>query len=630
MNVKTPVTIKTLSNMLGMSERSINTYLKEVQEYCNQEHIPYVSKRGVGIYLNISKSDKKINSYITDNSYYYDDEYRKYYIKKILLEDWDGYSISLFAEELYTSKTSIINNLVDICNWFEKFNIKVIRKSKKGVYIEGNEFNKRCAITEYRKQLFDNYTEISNYDWRISEYHSRRLAYYYGDDMFSKICKCISSYEKINYRYFTDYSYTMLVEYICIQQQRINNNYLIDDNISNYNKGQCISEFTHFLENNLNIEFSYGEKYYIQTIFLGCEFQNYSVDYKCIREQEERLQANILTNETLSYLSQMLHLKLEYDGEIKKSIFHFLYHSLIRINNNLQIHNPFLDEIKKMYGNIFNICLSFEKYKFYTNVKPSEHEIGFLTLLISDYLAGMGDSINGILISSGNLFSSNMIRMKIEQKIPNIKIQSILSADFMTTVDNINCDIIITTLQNYKKTTNIPIVQITPLVSEKDVLSIERMWQTSTNKKLLKNQELSLLDYVKPEFIILDSNYISKENLIKSACGVLENKGYVSIDYYKEVLNRENISSTELDFGVAIPHGIENNIIKPAVLLIRLPKKMDWGSAPVDIIFLLALNFNDIGMTREFFKIFYDKVSNKDIIKQIRYAQNEQEILDIL
>ncbi len=638
MNAEKPVTIKTLSTMLGMSERSVNTYLKEVKSFCDKEDIPYVSKRGLGVYLNISKSDSKIMNYTNDVSYY-DPKYRRHYMKQVLLEDWAGYPISLFAEELFTSKTSILNDLVEISDWFSLYDITVIRKSKKGVYIEGSELNKRCAIVDYRKDIFGENSKKYNKtidasicDFRISSKDLNRLISYYGEDLFVKVCKCISSYEKTAIRYFTDYSYLMLVEYISVQQQRLKDGYEIKDCSITFANGHCISEFIQFVENYFSVHFSYCETYYLQILFLSSEFQNYSIDYQCIREQSEKDIAKLLTTETLGYLSLMLHINIENDEEIKKSIYHFLYHSLIRINYNISIFNPFLDDIKKNYGHIFNICLSFEKYRLPNNKKPSQHEIGFLTLLINDYVAGMGESINGIMIGSGNLFSANMIRMKIEQKIPTIKVNSILSADFMCDIDTaMDCDIIITTLQNYKKTTNIPIVQITPLVTEKDVLTIEHACQGANNKKKFENKELTLLDYIKPEFIFLDNiNYTSKENLIKNACCYLEEAECVSSEYYKEVLHREKISSTELDFNVAIPHGVENNIKKPAVLLIRLPKKMDWGSSPVDIIFLLALNFNDIGMTREFFKIFYDKVSNEEIIKNIRYAQNKWVILDIL
>jgi len=50
MNKNTPITVKMLAVMLDMSERSVNTYLKEVSEYCSKNQIPFVSKRGLGVY----------------------------------------------------------------------------------------------------------------------------------------------------------------------------------------------------------------------------------------------------------------------------------------------------------------------------------------------------------------------------------------------------------------------------------------------------------------------------------------------------------------------------------------------------------------------------------------------------
>ena len=45
--------------------------------------------------------------------------------------------------------------------------------------------------------------------------------------------------------------------------------------------------------------------------------------------------------------------------------------------------------------------------------------------------------------------------------------------------------------------------------------------------------------------------------------------------------------------GVALPHGMANLVIKPAVVVIKCAQRTEWQDGCVDIVFLLALNFDD-------------------------------------
>ena len=50
----------------------------------------------------------------------------------------------------------------------------------------------------------------------------------------------------------------------------------------------------------------------------------------------------------------------------------------------------------------------------------------------------------------------------------------------------------------------------------------------------------------------------------------------------------------------------------------------------MDMIFLLALNFNDGETTRRFFKVFYEKVGNEQTVGLIRAAKTREEVLELL
>lgn len=82
---------------------------------------------------------------------------------------------------------------------------------------------------------------------------------------------------------------------------------------------------------------------------------------------------------------------------------------------------------------------------------------------------------------------------------------------------------------------------------------------------------------------------ISKEIFLKKACDLLFKKKYVKGGFLESVLHREEISSSVLGRGMAVPHSVSDYALHPAVVVIKTDHRIEWGGGEVDVIFLLAL-----------------------------------------
>ena len=72
-----------------------------------------------------------------------------------LLNYEKNYSVRLFVDELYVSRSVILNDLDNLNELLERFHIKFLVKKNKGIVIDGNEFEIRQAITFFQnKRLF--------------------------------------------------------------------------------------------------------------------------------------------------------------------------------------------------------------------------------------------------------------------------------------------------------------------------------------------------------------------------------------------------------------------------------------------------------------------------------------------
>lgn len=647
LNDKTPITAKAIASMLDMSERSVQTYLKEVSAFCQEKQIPYVSKRGLGIYLELRECDRELlRPFVRGEAGKYDEKHRIFYILRVLLEGWENYTVALFSEELYVSRGMILQDLEQVEKWAGEHELTLVRKGKKGLLLEGAEVRIRTALAALgrmeggsqdgpgpmKDQPGDGLGHGER-DYRLEASERQRMEALYGRDSMSRICRGLKEFERRIRADMTDYSFCMLVEYLCIQCMRIKGGRAIAPA-----EAHCLLEdwenessglLTDILEQYTGLFLQESEKRYTAVLLAGAEFQKKGGGGE---EQDYLLSRDALSSvcsRMISHVSGSAGLDLTSDQALGESMERFLNHSLVRTKFRLLIRNPFLDDIKQTYYSVFTTCYSLGKlYREYAGILPSEHEIAFLTLLVGGAMVRVDKRVKAVFVGAGGLLNARLAAERIERMVSDVQIGGILSTDEIRRAPRLDCDILITTLPGFQH--RLPVISITPLVGERDVIKLKREINALFTKKQSPAMLCTLADYMKPSFMLLDEEPDSKESLIRRACSLLEQGGYVNGEYYKEVLHREAVSSTEINYGVAIPHGIENHVLKPAVVLIRLKQKMDWGNGPVDIIFLLALNFDEIALTRRFFKVFYEKVGDRETVEQIRRAASKENILELL
>ncbi|MFT4107015.1 MAG: PTS sugar transporter subunit IIA [Lacrimispora sp.] len=634
-NNKEPITVKMLGVCLNMSERSVSMYLKEVGDFCRRHHIVYVSKRGCGVYLELSDADAFVLRDLSEPSYY-DGEYRISYIKQILLEGWESYTISLLSEELFTSKYVIGSDLDSVEAWFKEYGLTLVRRSKKKLSIEGSEWNRRRAIISWehwkKSRIKDEKQAV--YDKRLDGLSAAMLEAYCGPLICMRICRAIEQFETEAGVIFVDYSFIMMAEYLCVQYNRIHAGKYIPDGELGFSCPQkSLSEYVKILTKNveqaMETELKAGELDYLCLILAGAEFQQAEEEKK--REFLLVSSQDIceISRQILLYLSDISGLEFGEDECLYSGLGSFLHRCIIRTKFGLEICNPFLEEVKKSYSAIFTTCFTLGNYiRKETGNMPSEHEIAFLTLLVGGALIRMEKQIRAVLIGAGSLLLAEMTAKKIEQRVSWIKVIAVLPMDCACQTSHLDCSLAITTIPDYE--TELPTVYVTPIISDRDVLKLQKAVNQLYTGRLGHPEPFSLCPYLRPEFILMDAEAASKERLIEQGCSIMEKENYVTKEYCREVLHRESISSTEIGNGVAIPHGIENTVRKPAVFIIRLKNKMDWGNGSVDIIFILALNFNDVDVTRKFFNLFYEKIGNEETVEQIRIAGTKEKIISIL
>jgi fructose-specific phosphotransferase system IIA component len=137
------------------------------------------------------------------------------------------------------------------------------------------------------------------------------------------------------------------------------------------------------------------------------------------------------------------------------------------------------------------------------------------------------------------------------------------------------------------------------------------------------------------EGIILDLKEKEKIEVIKKLSERLISLGYItnSDEFFGEILKRENLESTGIGMGIAIPHARSNAVKDLVIVFGRSQEGVDFSSLdgkPAHLIFLIA-GPEDKKSEYLFALAKLSKLLRKDEVRiELNKAKNEEEVIAII
>lgn len=620
------VTSKALAASTGMSERSVKTYLKEVADFCEQNSMTLDRKPGKGMKPCFSDAQiGKILDVAGRKSAAVSQKKRQNYISYILLSGWDTYTYALFSEELNVSKNVIMDDINELDAELLLFGIKVHRTAGYGIYATGSEFDIRKAMRHFCRYPISDKQVIKTDDHRLSRRAAEVIANNFRSVNLSMAVDMIHHVERRFDIIFTDYTFQMLAEYIAIALFRVDVEKELKSGEQEHDTKFIMTEHEHmareaagFLERYHGISLSQPEIMYLAMLFSCAEGQN-----RVVMSCEEALS---IEDEMIVYLSNLLAANLIENELLRESMRSFLPGSIARTHFGIEIDNPFLSDITQSYASLFTVCFTVSRYyEKYTGAMPSENEIAFIALQVGGALHRNPMTVRAVLIGAAGYATGSIIAGKIENRVPDVRIVSILSSDRIEHIDEYDCDLILSTIDTQADIhKDMRFLYVSPLISAQDEKNIR-------NKcfELMTGQSAEVSEFshmLSEEFIIFEKKAKNRKDVLKRACQLLINKGIVQSEFARDVLEREKVEATAVGCNIAIPHGKPEHVNRCQILVIRLDKPIEWGERMADMIFLLAINFDSVNTTKAFFHDFTKLLNENGATDRLREAASPHEL----
>ena len=277
---------------------------------------------------------------------------------------------------------------------------------------------------------------------------------------------------------------------------------------------------------------------------------------------------------------------------------------LSRLENGYTIKNPLLEHIKNTCPLIFECAVGVAgRMKEITGYELKEDEIAYIALHIGGNLENQKSKSKilncMVLFPQYYDFSSKMIEELRRRYGDRMDIKSVItSIDQMESMED--TDLLISTVPILDNI-GMEWVIITPFLNEKDFDVIDEKIQKINLRKTKTRLRKHLLQISNPNFYCKNPSFLNKEEAIRYMTEVMEKEGYVNDSYYDEIFARENQSSTAFEF-IAVPHSMKMNAYKTGMfVLINEKKALEWGEHAVSIVLLFAVNKDERAVFHDVF-----------------------------
>lgn len=616
--------LSTLAKDFSVTERTIRSDLKKINDFLNQYNLSNVELDRAGI-IEVNNDFLQYKKHLDPQDYYH---YRLSKNERVLIASIfllnciDYTTISHIADHLLVSRATIINDLPDIKKFCDSFDLKVESHPNKGLRIKGNE-------KDIRKCLVDLFT-INSSQMSAYFYTGLNKKSTFNHEFSNIIIDILNEVQQEHHIAFREDSLNTLHYYLNIMVERnLNNKYITENIESNKQDSTYLYAYTiiRYVSKYCGVLVKENE-----ILFLSNEIKE-NIEYiSTAKDTQQAIAIQVKTKQLIQNVSEEINIDLTRDYQFYEQLSN---HLIAIFNSSFEedFNNPLLQDINKNEQEIIQIIRQnlggIESY-FGRALNTTEIlyiAIHFLTAI--QRYKSLSKDIDVILVCNVGIGTSQFLKTKLNS-IFNINVIQTLPSYEVDKISSNRANLIISTVPIYNSpietiqvSTNLsandyaligdtlnklqsekmqvnfnkhdsdfnimkimrtidPILkEETPLLADSLSYKIGHSLLQSFNENTVpeKREAPYLFELLSPDFIQLDIECDNWKNAIRASAAPLLLSNYISNEYIESI-----ISATEklgpyyiISPGVAIPHAsIEDGSFKTGMSLIRLKNPVSF------------------------------------------------------
>ena len=665
-NSNDEITVKDISNLYNITERSIRYDIDELnvffQEKNNKDIIEINNNR-----LKILYSENEIEDIvenIKEKEYFLSENERVNILSYEIFLSKNEFILQYFTEKYNLSKTTVRYSLKELNKIISEYGLVIDMNNNRGYKIIGSEINIRKYIINILREYIKNTKE------KKIEYDPLKkiIQKFYKKSRIEESKNTINKILDYTGKTISDEAFETLQLFLFISVIRNKNGHEIEEDVENeifLSKTMEFSKIREILEKIENIK----EKdiHYFVDFFLGS--YSYNLEYSYFLNW---ILIESLIDQFIKLLSDKLKVNLTEDKILRKELLNHIKPAIYRMKNKFKLTESILSEVKKQYMELFiKTKSSLKIISDFIDLSFDEDEAAFITVMIQRAIMRNNPSTllkkdPNILIVCGLGYSSSRF---LYENINNRFQVNIIDIIPFNQLENYNylkkADIIISTLDF--KLDGMDVITVNAVMNEKDILKLKNYGLPEKKSKIKMSELLSIIKKVSDEtelkkqlirnfgeniyddmgeksetgksFVELLSEKSIKLNVaannldevIEITGQTMIDSGLVKEEYTDELKNQIIQYGKYILVGdkTILPHGqLLKNVRETGFSLITLKKGIDFFGSEIKIVICLASRNKDEHLRAILELNRYLK--NPDFENKLLNKENSEELTDYL
>ena len=665
-NSNDEITVKDISNLYNITERSIRYDIDELnvffQEKNNKDIIEINNNR-----LKILYSEDEIEGIvenIKEKEYFLSENERVNILSYEIFLSKNEFILQYFTEKYNLSKTTVRYSLKELNKIISEYGLVIDMNNNRGYKIIGSEINIRKYIINILREYIKNTKE------KKIEYDPLKkiIQKFYKKSRIEESKNTINKILDYTGKTISDEAFETLQLFLFISVIRNKNGHEIEEDVENeifLSKTMEFSKIREILEKIENIK----EKdiHYFVDFFLGS--YSYNLEYSYFLNW---ILIESLIDQFIKLLSDKLKVNLTEDKILRKELLNHIKPAIYRMKNKFKLTESILSEVKKQYMELFiKTKSSLKIISDFIDLSFDEDEAAFITVMIQRAIMRNNPFTllkkdPNILIVCGLGYSSSRF---LYENINNRFQVNIIDIIPFNQLENYNylkkADIIISTLDF--KLDGMDVITVNAVMNEKDILKLKNYGLPEKKSKIKLSELLSIIKKVSDEtelkkqlirnfgeniyddmgeksetgksFVELLSEKSIKLNVaannldevIEITGQTMIDSGLVKEEYTDELKNQIIQYGKYILVGdkTILPHGqLLKNVRETGFSLITLKKGIDFFGSEIKIVICLASRNKDEHLRAILELNRYLK--NPDFENELLNKENSEELTDYL
>lgn len=606
-----------LALIMNVSERTVRKRIKEISNIIQDYGATLESVPGQGIRLSVLNTidfEKFLNVCIEENASYPKTKQGRidFIIDYLLLSD-SYVNLTVLCEQLYISRSTLSNDLVEVRRYFEHFNIEVVDSKRKGVKLSGSETDiRRC---------------LSQVSLKSSRFLNESLG---GHIQYEAVANHLTDVLKRNDFVLSDIGFQNLCNHLYILMERIKNeNYTKSIELTQLEINQndlpmdVAKQIASELSQVFNIKVPQEEVLYIAIHLAGKQNVYISQFDETIQSDDDVVS---MVRAMLESINTNWNIDLRNDKELQFNLVLHFKPLLIRVKSGFEQKNPMLSDIKKNLSLAYLLAvqsLQFVEELIERNI--SADEIAFVALHINLALARKREGTNRkrilILCSTGR-GSSELLAYQVKSKFSK-QIKEVVTSD-VAGLNQINLDdfeLIISTI-NQEIPTNTPVIKIGHFLDDSDMNRI--------GNELKSRTQTNIDRFFKKSLFLNLNNTPTRNSILEKMVNSIDKIETIPSNFLELVLQREAVGSTDYGNLIALPHPNELVTQETFVCIAILDKPVLWERSEVQVVILVSVQKDYNDNLEHFYRVMSEFMASKQAVHElIKYKDYERFIKTI-